>query len=185
MTYPAGYELHPELKSDRLLIRRICKDDADLIYALRNVKDTALILDWPCYTDVKQAYNYIRTRCESIDRGECFYWVTVLESTGEPVGTICLWNLRGRTAEIGYELLPTYQGIGLMSEAVGAVLKFAFGDGDFEMIEALPYSINPKSLTLLERLGFKLDSTYEITHSNEEAVGLRYIKTINSYGQKK
>ena len=70
------------------------------------------------------------------------------------------WNL-------GYYLLPEHWGQGLMTEAVNAVVEFAFVVLDIQQIWSGAFSDNGPSLKLLERTGFQrcLDADKLLTPS--------------------
>lgn len=88
------------------------------------------------------------------------------------IGTICYWNLNAadKSAEIGYELHPDYQGQGLMQEAISAVLVFGFNDQHFEMITACPKGGNQSSVKLLKKTGFSLVGNF-----TDEGTGSLYL----------
>ena len=58
---------------------------------------------------------------------------------------------------MGYELLPEFQGKGMMSEAVNFVLKFGFKDLNLGRIEAFTNRNNFDSIKLLQNLKFIFD----------------------------
>ncbi|MEA2554180.1 MAG: [ribosomal protein S5]-alanine N-acetyltransferase [Fimbriimonadaceae bacterium] len=60
-----------------------------------------------------------------------------------------------QTAILGYGIARILEGRGLMSEAVLAVLKFAFDDLDLHRIEAYYAPANERSGALLNRCGFE------------------------------
>ncbi len=64
-------------------------------------------------------------------------------------------------AEIGYELLPGYQGKGLMQEAASKVLEFGFQHIGLDSLEAYTHTENQSSTRLLEKLNFKKQSPSE------------------------
>ena len=74
------------------------------------------------------------------------------------VGTICLWrmDLLNRFAEIGYQMLPEFEGKGIMSAAMKLILDFGFTDLHLNHIEAYTHRDNERSRKLLERAGFRL-----------------------------
>ena len=76
------------------------------------------------------------------------------------IGTICLFEFADDNfkAEIGYELLPSYQGKGLMQEAVSKVLEFGFQHLGLNSIEAYTHSENQSSTRLLEKFNFTKQS---------------------------
>jgi ribosomal-protein-alanine N-acetyltransferase len=86
------------------------------------------------------------------------------------VGTICLWNFdyEMNAVELGYELLPHWQGKGLMSEAARKVVEFAFGELGADAVNACPSDYNFRSVALLARLGFIKNKATTHDHSTNE-----------------
>ena len=74
------------------------------------------------------------------------------------IGSICLWNFSEdqKTAEIGYDLSPDYQGKGIMHESLCRIIEFGFQNLNLEFIEAFTHYKNEPSKKLLENNGFKL-----------------------------
>ena len=72
------------------------------------------------------------------------------------VGTCTLFNLdaRNRRAEIGYALARDSWGQGLMSEALGALIAYAFGPLGLTRLEADVDPRNAPSIRIVEKLGF-------------------------------
>ena len=58
------------------------------------------------------------------------------------------------TADIGYELNPTYWGHGYATEAMRQLIVFAFDDLGLAELTARVVDTNAASLRVLERLGF-------------------------------
>ncbi len=79
------------------------------------------------------------------------------KASGKLIGTCSLFNidLGCRRAEIGYILSPTFWRQGLMSEALDAVLAYAFETRNFNRLEADIDPRNIASAKSLERLGFQ------------------------------
>lgn len=80
----------------------------------------------------------------------------VLRKTGELVGTLGFHGLvpRDGRAELGYDLVREYWGKGIMTEAVGELVRYGFEEMGLNRIEATVDSENEKSIRLLERLRF-------------------------------
>ncbi|MNT86503.1 Ribosomal-protein-serine acetyltransferase [compost metagenome] len=84
------------------------------------------------------------------------------------IGVICFWNfdILNETVEIGYELLPQFQGKGIMKEAIACLLEYGFNTMEARKIVAFPSAENPASVKLLEKSGFKLASAnYQNSHT--------------------
>ncbi len=69
------------------------------------------------------------------------------------------WSKEHNRAELGYEVSRPYWRQGIASEAVRAVLRFAFEELHLHRVEAFPTMDNRASVRLLERLGFTREGT--------------------------
>jgi RimJ/RimL family protein N-acetyltransferase len=89
-------------------------------------------------------------------------WVLVIvqdEVPGTAAGTVSVWDRdwRGETiSEIGWMVLPKFQGKGLGSQAVRIVLDRARSTGRWEVLHAFPAVTNPASNAMCRKLGFTL-----------------------------
>ena len=97
-----------------------------------------------------------------------------LKETDKLIGTICLANycFETSTAEIGYELLPTFQNKGFIQESIIKVIDFGFEALQLNNIEANVDAANIKSIYILEKHGF-LKNTI-----SQESTQKNYIKYI-------
>ena len=59
---------------------------------------------------------------------------------------------------MGYDLKPTFQGKGIMSEALNSIVEYGFNELKLERIEAFTNKQNEHSVKLLERNGFKVNA---------------------------
>ncbi|GAA1402094.1 hypothetical protein GCM10009639_45180 [Kitasatospora putterlickiae] len=74
-------------------------------------------------------------------------------------GTVTLWTHGdgdGRISEIGWMVLPEFQGRGLGKRAVRAVLDLARADGRWGLVHAFPATTNAPSNGICRTLGFRL-----------------------------
>jgi RimJ/RimL family protein N-acetyltransferase len=80
-----------------------------------------------------------------------------LAESGEAIGDCGLhMDLRHRRGVLGYLIRPDHWGRGIATEAIAAVIEFAFErmDPPLNRIEADHYTENPASGRVLEKLGF-------------------------------
>lgn len=148
----------PTLTTERLLLRPMAASDAEGIFMLRsNERVNQYINREPAQT-IADAEAFINKVLNNAAAGTSYQWVLTLKSEARLIGTICLWNISEdrTTAELGYDLLPHYHGLGLMSEAVKSILAFGFQQANFHQIEAFTHSDNLPSRKLLEQHGFQL-----------------------------
>jgi ribosomal-protein-alanine N-acetyltransferase len=147
----------PRLSTERLQLRKLEISDAEQIFSLRSNEIVNRYLGRTPANSVKDAEAFIK-RINSAEPGnQTFYWAICFHNEPDLVGTICLWNFseKENKSEIGYELLPQFQGQGIMQEAFLAVLKFAFEVLQLNTIEAWTVAQNENSVKILKRNGFK------------------------------
>lgn len=153
----------PELVTDRLLLRQINLQDTPEALRLRSDPRVNEFIDRPGAQTLEEARLFIENIRAGIAGKECLYWAITLKGEDTLIGTICLWNFTadGAQAEVGYELSPDHQGRGIMQEALEKVLGYGFGQLKLKVITALPRADNVRSIHLLEKNGFRLDTGFE------------------------
>ena len=147
----------PELKTERLLLRRLEKTDANEMFFLRSNEDVLRYLGKEPATSVKEAEEFIVKINKAVDDNESILWGIALSSDRAVViGTICLWNLQKEhyRGEIGYLLHPDHWRKGIMKEAIICVLDYGFNVLKLHRIEALLTPGNIASSAILESTGF-------------------------------
>jgi ribosomal-protein-alanine N-acetyltransferase len=161
----------PELTTVRLVLRHLNIDDANEIYLLRSDESVNKYLDRDKATVIDDAVNFIHKINNAVAKNESLYWAITIKGNSSLIGTICLFSIdvTKDRAEIGYELLPEFQGKGFMQEAISAVTGLAFDTLRVKIIIATPTADNSKSVRILERNNFKLDRNF--TYASKEELG--------------
>jgi RimJ/RimL family protein N-acetyltransferase len=98
---------------------------------------------------------------EDVARGEVWYSLIVPDEGDEPVGTVCIWehpddDTGEPISEIGWMVLPAYQGRGLASAAVRQLLERARAERRWGAIHAFPGVTNGASNAICRKSGFRL-----------------------------
>lgn len=86
-------------------------------------------------------------------------WISVVESDdGQAMGSVCIWTHEGDDpfSEIGWGVLPEFQGQGVGKRSVAAILDRARADGRWGTIHAFPAITNAPSNGICKALGFSL-----------------------------
>ena len=153
----------PVLKTERLTLRQLLSSDDKEIFDLRSNDNVNKYLGRKASKTIDDARNFINSINENIQRNDSIYWAITLNSTDNLIGTICLFDFSNAdsNAEIGYELLPAFQGKGIMREAASRVILFGIQHIGLKSIEAYTHSENHSSTRLLEKLDFKRESAGE------------------------
>jgi len=150
----------PKIISERLVLRQLNKADNEKIFLLRSEDRVNKFLERPKQKNIVEADEFISKINNGIKRKEWIYWVISLKENPKLMGTICLWNFskNNTVAEIGYELLPKFQGLGIMNEALKKIINFGFESIQLVEIVAYTHKDNINSVKLLKKNNFVLNS---------------------------
>jgi [ribosomal protein S5]-alanine N-acetyltransferase len=146
-----------EIKTERLLLRRVIKEDIGQIFKMRSDKNVMKFIGKNPITTMQEATDFFNLVNDSLENNTGITWAMSLkEFPGKLIGTIGLWRLIKEhfRAEIGYMLLAEYWKKGLSKEAVLKVIEFGFNEMKLHSIEAHIHPRNTASATLLESTGF-------------------------------
>jgi ribosomal-protein-alanine N-acetyltransferase len=145
------------LKTERLILRQLVSSDDNEILALRSDDNVNKYLGRKPGKSIDDAKTFIQTINKNIQRNESIYWAITFNGTDKLIGTICLFDFSDDNlkAEIGYELLPGFQGKGIMQEAISKVINFGIQHIGLNSIEAYTHFENRSSTRLLEKFNFK------------------------------
>ena len=125
----------------------------------------------------------LRSVVDDIASGKLWYFKVILdERAGQAAGTVCVWESAWQgqpISEIGWAIFPEYQGQGLGSRAVAAVLEKARLDKRWGVIHAFPAISNGPSNGITRKLGFSfieegaVDYRGHTLHCNHWLIDLR------------
>jgi ribosomal-protein-alanine N-acetyltransferase len=154
MTLPIAF---PEIKTRRLMLRRLVPEDRKALFILRSDEQVSRFIQRMRMTSETEAAAFIEKIWSNGDRGPDIFWAICLNTQPDLIGTICLWNFSEdrKQAELGYELFPAFQGRGLMSEAVQAVLDYGFKVLALTTVEAYTHKANIRSRKMLAKFHFR------------------------------
>ena len=146
----------PELKTERLVLRRILMEDAQALFEMRSDERVMQFLDRPRAKSIADAENLIRLIDHDIENNIGITWGVSLTGTSRLIGTMGFWNITKAhfRAEIGYLLHPDFQGKGLMIESAKKTINFGFREMGLHSIEANINPNNLRSAKMLEKCGF-------------------------------
>jgi len=147
----------PFLQTERLTLRKLKDSDAQSIFNIRSNDNVVKYINRNKQSNIQEAIDFIDKMNKGIEDKTWLIWAITLNSNNELIGTVCFWNFSYdyKTAEIGYEIHPNYQGKGLMHEALNSVIKYGFDVLELDTIEAFTHYENKSSINLLNKLNFK------------------------------
>jgi ribosomal-protein-alanine N-acetyltransferase len=148
----------PRLETARLVLRELTSDDVGFYFQHFNIQEIVKGCCFPGPGSLDAARKELELYCISpfkTSRG--IRWGIVMKGKSDLIGTCGLydWNKASRRAEIGYDLNPACWGQGIMTEALRAILAYGFQQMNLNRVQAIIDSENPRSIRLVERLGFR------------------------------
>ena len=115
------------LTTPRLVLRRIATSDAQAMYDnWATDEKVTKYLDWDVHESVEATRELLIKWTADYENLYTYHWV--IELDGTIIGTISLHNIHSwhERCEVGYCIGSRWWGRGVMTEALGAVIRFAF-----------------------------------------------------------
>lgn len=149
----------PMIETDRLILREMKKSDARDMYEYSSNPMTSEFLLWDVHKDLDFTQDFINYVISKYKVGEYNDWALEHKEDKKMIGTCGFTRIDedNRVAEIGYVLNPDYWGEGLATEAVEAVLNFAFDTMNMHRVEAKFMFGNDASLAVMKKVGMKFE----------------------------
>lgn len=146
----------PKLETERLLLRRITNEDVNEIFELRSNPKIMQYIPRPLVKTKEEALTHIAMIDEKINTNEGINWAITQKNNSKLIGIIGHFRIRPEhfRSEIGYMLLPEYQGRGIISEAAKEVINYGFEVMQLHSIEAIIDPENLASEKVLQKNGF-------------------------------
>jgi ribosomal-protein-alanine N-acetyltransferase len=151
---PEAQIIPPEsFGTPRLLLRKPRAEDAPLMFAsYAQDPEVTRYLTFRPHRVVKDAEDAIARSLENWDSGKSHTWLIFRRDSEELIGAISARHDQG--INFGYLLARPFWGQGLMSEALNAIIDWAFSQPAVFRVWAVCDCENDASARLLERNGF-------------------------------
>ena len=145
------------LETERLILRRWEKNDAESLYEYAKDPDVGPIAGWPAHRSIEESRDVIK----NVFNGKEAYAIC-LKTDNKAIGAVEL-KLNGHTdmterddeCELGYWLGKPFWGQGIVPEAVKEMLRHAFEDLGIKTVWVGYYEGNIKSKRVQEKCGFR------------------------------
>lgn len=165
------------LVTDRLVLRRSWPEDAETISAYRSDPEVHRYQGWE-RTDadgIRDEIAEMATRAPG-DPGGWVQFSVVERDTDRLVGDVGMSPAEGEPSvmKIGYTMSPAVQGRGYATEAVVALVDYAFDTLGAETVRAFASAANLPSIRVAEKAGLRLVERFERTYEGETWQGVRY-----------
>ena len=166
-----------ELETERLLLRRIRREDAQRIYdCWASDPEVTRYLTWQPHASVAVTEAIVARWLADYDKPDTYRYGIELRETGELIGMIDVVGYHHGNPVIGYCSGRAYWGNGYMTEALKDLCAALFEAG-YSMIRIEAVRENIGSNRVIQKAGFRFANSREqpMSESKPEIV------TINSY----
>lgn len=166
-----------ELQTERLLLRKIRREDAQRIFDCWACDpEVTRYLTWQPHDSIAVTNAVMDHWLAEYEQPDCYRYGIELSETGELIGMIDVVRIVDGKPEIGYCSGRAYWGNGYMTEALKALCAALFEAG-YSMIRIEAVRENIGSNRVIQKAGFRFANSREqpMSESKPEIV------TINSY----
>jgi RimJ/RimL family protein N-acetyltransferase len=149
------------LDSSRLVLRRFSRADVQAFLAYRNDPEVARFQGWDSFSLAEATAFVARQEKQPVaSPGQWLQIAIALKQTGQLVGDCALkiHMADARQATIGITLCRAFQGQGLATEALAALLDFVFLEAGLHRVQADTDPENVSARKLLEHLGMRQEA---------------------------
>jgi RimJ/RimL family protein N-acetyltransferase len=166
-------------ETKRLIISQFSLDDAAFFLELVNTPNWIKYIGERNIKTLKQAEKAIKNGpLKSYqEHGFGFYKLQLKEEKNKTIGTCGLIKREVlEHVDIGFAMLPTYEGKGFGFESSEAILELATEEFNLDKIVAITLPTNTNSIKLLEKLGLSFEKRVKPFEDDEEL--LLFAKTL-------
>ncbi|HEU4322814.1 MAG TPA: GNAT family N-acetyltransferase, partial [Roseiflexaceae bacterium] len=151
-----AFAAFPVLETEHLVLRALTPDDAEALFAIMSDPKVIRYFGALPMTERRQAAERIEQVQADFRQQNGIRWAITRRGDDRLIGSCGFWRLIKPhfRAELGYDLSPDWWGRGIMPEAAGAALEFAFTAMGLHSVEAHIHPANIGSRRVLEKLRF-------------------------------
>lgn len=151
------FDSMPQIETERLILRRIEKRDAEDMYEYSSDSHVPEYLLWRAHPSLDYTKKYIKSLKKYYKEHVFFDFAVIYKENGKMIGT-CGFSAadeENHCAEIGYVLSRDYWGMGIACEAAREIIRMGFETLGFNRISAKYMIENVRSARVMEKLGMK------------------------------
>ena len=162
-----------ELETKRLILRRFIMEDAEYMFKnWTNDDEVTKYLTWPSHGDINVTKKIREQWIQKYERNDSYQWAIVLKEINEPIGSIAAVKQDDdiKMVHIGYCIGKKWWNRGIVSEALGAIIKFFFEEVGVNRIESRHDPNNPGSGKVMEKCGMRYEGLLRQADKNNQGI---------------
>jgi RimJ/RimL family protein N-acetyltransferase len=145
------------MKGVAVRLRDITMDDLPMYR--RSLTEPVMLTHLGGHPPPQDLSEKLRNIVDDVEKGTVWFSVIVPDADpGVAAGSVCIWDHEWNgenIAEMGWMVLPEYQGRGLATEAVRSMLRRAQVENRWKVVHAFPAVTNAPSNAICRKTGFE------------------------------
>jgi ribosomal-protein-alanine N-acetyltransferase len=149
----------PVIATERLLLRPVTLDDVPDIFAFTSNPITSEWLTWYPHQTPADTARFVSSTLVKYETNAPAQWVMANKDDDKVIGICGFVNYSAydENGEVAYVVSPDYWGRGLLTEALTAIIQWAFAHGGLSRIEARCEVGNVASERAMQKAGLRLE----------------------------
>jgi ribosomal-protein-alanine N-acetyltransferase len=161
------------IETSRLILRPFTLEDAQAMYEnWASDPEVTKYMTWPTHFGVEISSMVLSDWTSHYAEENYYQWAIVLKELGQPIGSISVVRFHDRIgkAEVGYCVGKRWWHRGIMTEALGAVIRFLLHEVGFNRVEACHDPNNPNSGKVMAKCGMRFEGTQRQASFNNQGL---------------
>lgn len=161
------------LETKRLRLRRFKAEDAEaMFHHWAKDPEVTKFLTWPAHQDVSGSSGYIAWVLERYQNPDTYDWGIELKEISQVIGSIGAVSLNQTlsSVQIGYCIGKPWWGNGIMTEALGEIIRFFMEEVGINRIEARHDTKNMASGKVMKHCGLTLEGILRQSDQNNQGI---------------
>ena len=151
----------PELKTERLTLRKMEMSDANDMYSYASLDEVIRYLLWTPHLNIDETKGYIEYVRREYRKGSVADWAISLDSESRMIGTVgfSAVDRENNSVELGYVLNPLYWRKGYAREALRRAVEAAFCELGAHRVQLRIMDGNVRSENVALACGFRKEGS--------------------------
>ena len=161
------------IETKRLILRRFTIEDApDMFRNWASDDEVTRFLLWPTHTSIEVSQGYVQSVIENYRQTDTYDWGIELKEIGQVIGSIGVVsrNESVGSMHIGYCIGKQWWHMGIVSEALSAVINYLFEEVGVNRIDSRHDPRNPNSGKVMGKCGLSYEGTLRESDRNNQGI---------------
>lgn len=149
----------PILETERLILRKVTKEDIEDMYLYGSDEEVSKYVTWNTHETIADTKGFVEFVLNKYENKQVSPWGIEYKENRKFIGTIDFvwWQPNHKIAEIGYVISKDYWGKGLTTEVAKELVKFGFEEMDLVRVQARCDVENIASARVMEKVGMTFE----------------------------